>query len=275
MTGFRALVGIFLRDLVRRKMLWAIVALAIAAIAISHWTNRMIAEAVGNGDSWDIATRRAASRLDDLAFSVRSWSFIIAVLFAAQVAPESRRNGTTQFVLSLGVRRDTLAAAQFAALTVIVAAATLVLHVGFAVAGLNTHAIDGREAALAWPTLFVPLLAACAATFALSLTASTIETYLVMLVVPLLTRTLPSLLHGFAHGFPVFVVRATDNVSLFFPQLDQLVLWPHLAYGGSQGEPRPLLTWPVAHAIAAMLFWVVLGVWLHRRHDFGSRTAVK
>lgn len=256
-------------------MLWTIVALAIAALAISHWTNRMIEDAVGNGETWDIASRRAASRLNQLAASVREWSLVLGVLFAAQVAPESRRNGTTQFVLSLGVRRDTLAAAQFVALAVIVAAATLVLHLGFAVAGLSAHAVDMREAVLAWPTLFIPLLAACAAAFALSLTASSIETYLVMLVIPLLTRTLPALLHGFASGFPSLLVRAIDNVSLFFPDLEQLVLWPHLAYGGTAGEPRPALDWPLAHAIVAVTFWIVVGLWLHRRHDFGSRTAVK
>lgn len=256
-------------------MLWAIVALAIAALAISHWTNRMIDEAVGNGETWDIATRRAASRLNQLAASVREWSFVLGVLFAAQVAPESRRNGTTQFVLSLGVRRDTLAATQFVALAVVVAAATLVLHLGFAVAGLSANAVDMREAALSWPTLFIPLLAACAAAFALSLTASSIETYLVMLVIPLLTRILPAQLHGFVGGIPGLVVRAIDNVSLFFPDLAQLVLWPHLAYGGTAGEPGPALHWPVAHAIVAVTFWIVLGLWLHRRHDFGSRTAVK
>jgi hypothetical protein len=35
------------------------------------------------------------------------------------------------------------------------------------------------------------------------------------------------------------------------------------------------LAWPTMHACLAIAFWVVLGVWLHGRHDFGSRTAVK
>ncbi len=187
-----------------------------------------------------------------------------------------RRNGTAQFVLSLGVRRDVLAAAQYCALALVLVAATLILHVGFAVAGLKTGALGGHEAALAWVTLLPALLAVAACVFALSLTASAPETYLVFLGIPFLTSALPSIISGFPKGFPLWLARGIENLGLLFPDPDQLVLWPHLSFGRSLGgTPLPQWTWPLAQSAAAVAFWIVLGLWRHWRHDFGSRTALK
>jgi ABC-type transport system involved in multi-copper enzyme maturation permease subunit len=274
-TGFGALVRIFLRDLVRRRLLWALIFITAAAMAIIYWTTQVMEEAVGNGESWDIATRRAASQLDNLVSLLRPWLGFVVVLFAAQVAPESRRNGTTQFVLSLGVRRNVLAAAQYVAMAIMLAAAIGILHTGFSVAGVKTGYLNGQEIALSWIALLVPSLAMAASVFALSLTASAFETYLVFLGVPVFTRILPGAIGGFPKAFPLPLVRGIQNLGLLFPEFDELVLWPRLSFGGGMAAPHPQWHWALAHTMAAVAFWVVLGVWLQRRHDFGSRTALK
>lgn len=275
MTGFGALVWLFVRDLVRRRLLWVLAAVTLACVALNFWTVRTVEEAMGNGATWDVATKRAASGLDDLAGTMRAWAVVLVVLVAAQVAPESRRNGTAQFVLSSGVRREVLAAAQFAALALLLAVVTLIIHVGFAIAGIHVGALSVREAALAWPLLFGPLVAVALAAFALSLTASALETYLVFIVVPLVTRALPSLLHSLPRGLPSFVVRAIDNIGLLFPAASDIIVWPHLGLAATGGDPRPELAWPVVHACSATLFWTALGLWFYRHLDLGSRTAAK
>lgn len=275
MTGFAALVGVFLRDLSRRKLLWALALLTVGVIGVIDWSNRNLEEAVGQGQAWDLATREAASQLDRLVGWLRPWLGFAVVLLAAQVAPESRRNGTSQFILSQGVRRNTLALAQYLALASVLSVGILILQGGFAVAGLKTGFMKPAEMAFSWLTLLGPSLATAAAVLAVSLTASALETYLVFLGIPFLTRILPAVTGGFPRGFPVPLARFVDNASLFFPRFDELVLWPHLSYRGGEGPPQPQWHWPLVHALAACLFWVILGVWLQRRHDFGSRTALK
>jgi hypothetical protein len=274
-TGFGALVGMFLRDLVRRRLFWALVLLTLAIVGVNYWTTRVTEDALGDGATWDIATHRAASLLEDVAAWMRGWIGFVVVLLSAQVAPESRRNGTSQFVLSLGVRREVLAAAQFTALAVLLGAGFAILHLGFAVAGLKTGYLTTSDAALAWLSLVVPMLALAACVFSLSLTASAIETYLAFLGLPLLARVLPAQMHGFPRAFPPALVRAIENLTLLFPDSETLIAWPLLSFGRSSGRPAAELAWPVAHVLAATAFWVVLGVWLQRHHDYGSRTALK
>jgi hypothetical protein len=274
-TRFGALVGIFLRDLSRRKMVWLLLVVTLAIVAIYYGTQRAVEESIGGGDTWEVATRRAASRLDQLAATLRGWLGIVTILLAAQVAPESRRNGTTQFVLSLGVGRGTLAAAQLTALSILLTALCLILHAGFAVAGLRTNAVTTYEVAVAWLWLLVPLLALGAAVFAISLTASPLETCLLFIGVPLLARTIPGWAHGFPKGAPHAIVRAVENLGLFFPELDEIIAWPHTTYGSANGAPYADWHAPAAHLAAAIAFWIVVGLALHRHHDFGSRTAVK
>jgi len=273
--AFASLVSVFLRDLARRKMVWILLLVTLGGIALNYGTTHVIEAAVGQGESWDVATKRAASQLDQTAGMLRGWLGFVVILLAAQVAPESRRNGTTQFMLSLGVRRTTLALAQFTALGLFITGAAFIAHAAFAVAGLHTGAVTGREVEIAWVGLLVPLLAVAAAAFSLSLTASAIETYIVFLGVPALTRSIPSIAHGFPHGFPRALARGMDNLGLFFPDLDAVISWPHLSYGAASGAPHAEWHWYVAQLVAIVTFWTVLGVWLQRHHDFGSRTAVK
>jgi hypothetical protein len=274
-TGFGALVVTFLRDFARRRLFWALIILTVAILGINYWTSRLIDDAVGTGETWDIATRQAASRLEGLSSWLRGWIAFVVILLSAQVAPESRRNGTTQFVLSLGVRREVLAGAQLVALFLLLGAAMAILHAGFAAAGLRTGYLSTHDAALAWISLVVPMLALAACVFALSLTASAIETYLVFFGVPLLVRTLPAQGNSFPSVFPRALVRALENLGLLFPDPDSLMTWPLASFGAFTRAPYPLLAWPVAHFVFAVAFWIALGHVLQHHHDFGSRTALK
>ena len=275
MTSFSALVRLFIRDLIRRRLLWALVIVLIGAAAVNYWTVSTMMSAMEQGESYDIATRRAAQNLDQLAAFIRSWLYFAVVLLGAQVAPESRRNGTTQFVLSLGVSRDKLAAAQLCALALLISVGTIVLHTGFAIASLRAEAMSPTDAALAWVGLLVPLLLASAAVFAVSLSWSSIETYLLFLGVPFLTQTLPDYLSGLTRGMPVLISRMLENIGLLVPWFNDLTAWPRLSFTETLAPPHPEWRWYAAHAVCAVAFWIFFGLWRHRHHDFGSRTAVK
>jgi ABC-type transport system involved in multi-copper enzyme maturation permease subunit len=199
----------------------------------------------------------------------------LVVLLAAQVATESRKNGTTQFVLSMGTRRWVLAAAQFVALGIVLSVALLILHAGVAVAGFRTHFMSSREIGLSWLVLLLPALATAASVFSLSLTASTIETYLVFLGLPFLCRTIPQGIGGLPKRFPLFLAKGIDNLMMLFPRFDELMTWPHLSFGAEGSSPPPQWHWHAVQLAAATFFWVAFGLWLQRRHDFGSRMALK
>lgn len=178
-------------------------------------------------------------------------------------------------MLSLGVHRFTLAAAQLVAVVLLLSAGVGILHAGFAVVGMKVGAMTGREAALGWLALLLPVLGLATAAFALSLTASAIETCLVFLGGPLLLRGLPSLANGFPRAMPTWCVRLVDNASLFFPSVSEITPWPHLSYGEVDGPPYPEPGWYVVHLALAVLFWSALGLYRLERHDLGSRTALK
>ena len=274
MTGFGSLVKMFVRDLVRRRFLWLLVAMTLAMVSLAYATSRTMEDSIGNGETWEMATRRASSQLDTFASWIRPWLVFAVALFAAQVAPESRRNGTTQFVLSLGVRRPVLAAAQFVALALVLGSGVLIVHAGFVVAGVRAGHMSFAEVSVAWFTLLAPLLATAACVFAVSLTASTLETYLVFVVVPLLASILPTV-HVVPQAVPPAFVRALENVRLLLPDPVELMTWPRLTFGAADGAPLPECRWLVAQAAAAVAFWTLFGLWLQGRHDFGSRTAAR
>lgn len=275
MSRFSSLVALFVRDLVRRRMLWIIVFIVIGVIGLNYWTAHAMERAVGGGQSIDIATKRAASSLDDLASTVRSMTSYAVIAIAAIVAPESRRNGTTQFVLSLGVGRGVLSAAQFVALTLLIAAGSLALHVGFSIAALSVEAVTFREAILSWPLLMGPLIATAAAVFALSTTFGILETYMVFFGAPFVTGTILELVHDKLDGVPLAPVRAVENLRLLLPDTHALMVWPHLGVAGAGPSSESIWAWPVIHNMLAVTLWILIGAALLRRHDFGSRTALK
>jgi hypothetical protein len=272
---FIALVRLYLRDLVRRRLLWGIALIALLVFAIGHWTSNAIEDAMGQGESFATATRQTAARLDGLANEVREWLYIAVVLVAAQVATESRKNGTTQFVLTSGVGRTQLAAAQFAALSIILGSAIMLIHIGFAVAFLRARAFVPVDAAVGWFAFVAPMLAGAACVFSVSLTAGSIETYLLFFGVPLVARSIPTWMGTSVKHAPPALVRFFENVAMLFPSFADLARWPHLSPPRSDGAPFPHWGWTLGQAVLATAFWILLGVFVYQRHDFGSRTATK
>lgn len=252
------------------------VALLLGAIAIQYGAVAAFGDSLARGESWDVASRQARSRIDEIASSTRSVLAFVVVLLSAQLAPETRRNGTLQFVLSLGIGRGKAALAQLGALFAFLTVAVLLLHGGFVVAGVRTGALAGAEIAIAWIYLLLPVLALATAVFAISLTASAVETCLLFVGVPFVVRTIPqSLMRGYPRGTPRVAVHVIDNVGLFFPSAEDLVVWPHLSYTPEPGAIAPEPRYLAVHLAVAVAFWVTLGVWRFLRHDLGSRTALK
>ena len=149
------------------------------------------------------------------------------------------------------------------------------MHVAFVVSGVTTGVMTVGDALLGWPLLVLPMAAVAAAVLAVSLTASAIETSFLFLGVPLLTRSLPALMHGLPGGFPMGLVRAIDNMTLFFPDTADVTPWPYATFARGGSAAPSSLGMSFLHLALACAFWVVLGLYRQRRHDFGSRTAVK
>lgn len=276
MRQFLTLARLFWQQLIRRKSLWIVMAVAAVALLVNYAIQSQIEELLERGVRYDIATRQASASLDSFADQIRSGSLWLVVVIAALVAPPSRRDGTTQFVLTLSVSRLRLALAQYAALAAFIVIGVLVTHVGFMAAAHRLGILHWPAALFAWWLLLVPLLAQAAASFSLSLTRPPILVYGILLGIPYL---LLPLLEGFVGGWETDVprvirllaARSIDNASLLFPHLQALIPWPGLTLPTPERPPHPAWALEVLHACAATAFWVVVGLWAYRRHDFGSR----
>jgi hypothetical protein len=276
MTGFPALVLLSVRDLARRRLLWVVVLLLFGGLGLSYLVQQVTADMLASGASYDVATHRAAQQLEGYAASIRTGSVFAAILVAAIIAPEARRNGTTQFVLASGVGRAAHAASQLAALAALLTAGTLVLHGGYMAAVARVGSVSGSEALLGWALLLVPLLATAVAVFSVSLTLSTIETLLVFVAVPYgLQVAVLGASSLDAHRW-LWLVRVFESARLLFPNPADATPWPHLSFSSPAARtPAPEMFWPVVHALLAAAFWTTWGLFALRRHDFGSRTAIK
>lgn len=269
MRTFTAFVVMFIRDLVRRRMVWVILFVIIAMLGLNELMRSVMEQSLESGDSYDIATRKAVSGLERIGLSIRQWLPIAVALIALQLAPESRKNGTTQFVLSLGVSRIRVALAQYAALCVFLLSIVLIVHVGYCISGFRIGAVTAAEFAGAWLTLTGSVLVLAAVVHALAMTLSGVEVVLVLFVVPLFAAMFPQLTSTLKIEANWLVVML-DNVNLFYPNPNALVTWPHLAF-----KANVQWQWPLIHRIFAASFWLLFGYWLLRYHDFGSRTAAK
>lgn len=69
--------------------------------------------------------------------------------------------------------------------------------------------------------------------------------------------------------------RIVDNWGLLFPKVATLIVWPRTIPPPPARPPWPAWSWEVLHVVAACAFWVAIGFWMYRRHDFGSRTPTK
>ena len=280
MRQYRSLVWLFWQQLIRRKSMWIVVALAGVVLLINFVVASQMEGMLEEGIRYDIATRRAAAALDSFADQIRQWSVVLVLVVGALVAPPSRRDGTTQFVLTLSVSRRRLALAQFGALGLFIVIGTLVVHAGFVIAAYRLGVLHVREAAISWLFLLVPLLMWATASFSLSLTRPALLVYAILLGIPYLLLPLLSAFIGtwstkVPEAVRLLASRAVDNWGLLFPKVATLIVWPRAILPTPVRPPWPAWSWEALHVLAATAFWVVIGFWTYRRHDFGSRTPTK
>jgi hypothetical protein len=280
MRQYLVLVRLFWQQLIRRKSLWIVMALVGVVLLINGIIQSQMKEMVEQGVRYDIATRRAAASLESFASQIRWGAIVLALVVGALVAPPSRRDGTTQFVLTLSVSRSRLALAQYGALATFIFIGTLIVHVGYMFAAYHVGVMRVSEALLAWPSLLVPSLLVAAASFSLSLTRPALLVYGILLGIPYLALPVIEMYVGTWKqsvflALRLFAARAIDNLDLLFPRLTPLVIWPRLALPTPERPPFPAWGLETLHAVAATAFWVVIGLWAYRRHDFGSRIPTK
>jgi hypothetical protein len=277
MGQFTSLTVLFLKQLLRRKSLWIVVAVFGAMALVNYVVYKQMQDALGQGASYDLATRQATSALAGFAAQIRGFSIALVLLVSALVAPAARKDGTAQFVLCLSVDRYRLAAAQFAALSGFVVPAVLVIHGGYALAASRLGAMSSMELLTAWSALLAPLLLASLVVFSLSLSRGAIAVYGVLIGVPYLLLPLLGGAIGEWHAYlPLQTTRLVDNLSLLFPKPEDIVVWPHLGFEVHSTEPPfPRWGWELAHHGFASAFWIALGFWRYRNLDLGSRTPSK
>jgi ABC-type transport system involved in multi-copper enzyme maturation permease subunit len=277
MGQFTSLTVLFLKQLLRRKSLWIVVAVFGAMALVNYVVYKQMQDALGQGASYDVATRQATSALTGFAGQIRGFSIALVLLVSALVAPAARKDGTAQFVLCLSVDRFRLAAAQFAALSAFVVAAVLVVHGGYVLAASRLGAMSTMELLAAWSTLLAPLLLASLVVFSLSLSSGAITVYGVLIGMPYLLLPLLGGVIGQSHAhLPMAMTRLIDNVRLLFPKAEDMIVWPHLGLDVQATEPPfPRWAWDLAHHGFASAFWIALGLWRYRSLDLGSRTSTK
>ena len=92
------LVGLFAKQLARQKSLWIVAAVLGSTFLIGHLAQRGFEQALGEGESVEIATRRAVAVLEDYAEQARRLAVVLVLMVSALVAPRARRDGTVQFL---------------------------------------------------------------------------------------------------------------------------------------------------------------------------------
>jgi hypothetical protein len=281
MRQYLTLVYLFWQGLIRRKSLWLVVAVVGVVLLVNYTLQSEMRQMLEEGVRYDIATRRAAQALESYAQQIRQASGFLVLVIAALVAPPARRDGTTQFVLTLSVSRVRMALAQYGALAVFISLAVLVVHAGYMVAAYRLGTLRWSEALLGWPLLLVPLLLVATASFSLSLTRPALLVYGILLGVPYI---LLPVLEGWVGSWEAAQVPLSlrqssasviDNLGLLFPRWGELVIWPRLSLPTPERPPLPSWGLEAIHALSATAFWVATGLWAYRRQDFGSRLPTK
>ena len=277
MRSFAALVTLFLKQLIRSKALWLICGVLLIMILLNVYYQTQIGEWLERGMTYDMATRKASGKLRDLSNVIRTNAILFVTVISALVAPASRKNGTTQFMLSMQVSRLRLALAQFAALAILIAVTVLITHVGFSIAALRIGYMHTPELLLGWIPLLLPLLSLAAVSFSLSLAFSTIVTYLILFGVPgVLLPLIESILSWQGKWIPIPFARCVDNLALLFPNVEFLLFWPFLSPRLMITDPQlPVWTWSVLHYTLGVLFWVGAGYLIYRNSNIGSRRPLK
>ncbi len=277
MKPFFMLVEIYMRQLIRSKALWLMTGILALMVLYNSYYQSQFSEWLQEGITYDMATRKAFEKLQALAQQIRSYIGLLVVVIAAAVAPESRKNGTTQFVLSMQVSRFRLALAQFTALALFIIGASLILHLGFSVFAYKVGFMHWMDVLLAWILLLLPLLMVAAASFSLSLVFSTVVVYLIIFGLPYVVLNLfESLIQWQGEWIPVPIARLIDNLFFLIPDPQSVIFWPFVTPRLSAVDPPfPVWSWSLLNFLFSISFWVLLGFWLYRNDNIGTRQALK
>jgi len=279
------LLFLFLRDLLRRRVLWVLVAIIAGSLTFNYYVAGNSEIFVSEGAHGPVVSAPEGSAETSLklkgAFQavaqvIDYLVLVFVTVLAVLVAPESRRNGTTQFLLSLPVSRLRIAAAQFGALAACITVALLIVHLGIGYAGWVVGEMSAAELVLAWIPLLTAAMLRALGVFALSTTLSTASTLVVMLIAPMLLTVATQSLMALPDVDVTPVVRLLEHAQFLFPDLGALVFWPRIWLRfPTENVPSTGLAFVLAHSLLSVGFWTALGFLLYRRHDFGSRNILR
>ncbi len=271
------LVKIFFSQMIRSKALWLMTAVIISMILLNLYYQSQFSEWIDGGMTYDMATQKASNKLNAIAEELRYYSVLFVIIVSALIAPVSRKNGTTQFVLSMQVSRLRLALSQYIALSLFITAAVLITHIGFSIAGLRLGNMGLPELLIGWLSLLIPLLIIAAVSFSISTAFSSIAVYIVLLGVPfLILPLLESLIRWKGEWVPVPMARLIDNLNFLFPNPDFLMFWPYLSSRlMTTDPPYSIWIWSVMNFILSAVFWIALSYYVYRGYNIGSRQVLK
>lgn len=229
------------------------------------------------GMTYDMATQRASSNLNSMAEQVRTYSVLLVIIISALIAPASRKNGTTQFVLSMQVTRLRLSIAQYTALAVFITSAVMITHLGFSFVGLYIGSMGLLEVLIGWISLLLPLLVIAAISYSLSTAFSSIAVYITLLGIPFLILPLiDTLMNWRGKWIPVSVARLFDNIGFLFPNPEFLMFWPHLSPGHMVTDPPfPIYMWCILNFVFTAAFWISISYYFFANYNIGSRQPLK
>lgn len=277
MGPFLTLVKIFLLQLIRSKALWMVSGLLLAMLLLNVYYQSQFEEFMEEGKTYEIATKEVSGRLKDIAVQLKSYAVYFVMVIAALVAPASRKNGTTQFVLTMQVSRLQSALSQFTALSIFIGASVLVTHLGFCIAALRVDFLGFPELLLSWISFLLPLLSIAAVSFSISLVCSPVAVYLILFGIPfLLLPLLDSLMTWKGEWVPVAIARLIDNIGFLFPEAGSFIFWPYLSPNMMISDPPyPVWTWSVLNFVFATVFWILAGYFFFHKLNIGSRQMLK
>jgi ABC-type transport system involved in multi-copper enzyme maturation permease subunit len=268
----RILAWLFTRDLVRRRMLWILVVIVAGVLAFNFYVEDRSQAAENARNAAEEVRSTVAAAFDGLADSFRFAILPFVTFLSVLVAPEARRSGTTQFLLSVPISRRQVARGQFAALAGLLAVVLVVIHVGLGYPGWRVGAMGGFELAVSWAPLLIVALAQAAVVFLLSTTLSTAVTLMVVLIAPWLFTVATQVLLALDDPSLHVAVRASEHARFLFPDLSGLVIWPRPWLVADTGDvPVTGYSLMLGHELLCIGFWSLLALLLYRRFNFGTR----
>jgi ABC-type transport system involved in multi-copper enzyme maturation permease subunit len=271
-----SLVSLFLRDLIRRRTLWVLATILAGVVAFNLYISDQTQQFEQANRVASTVGPQLAGSFTQLAEAIHYFVLLFVSLLALLVAPESRRNGTTQFLLTLPISRGRIARAQLAAIAILIGASVLILHVGIGYGGWRIGAMSATELWLSWIPLLVMCLLQALPVFALSTSMSATATLIIILVVPILLAVTANALAAFRSIDATLPIRLIEHARFLFPDLSSLLAWPRVWLSYQVGDvPATSLRLLFVHQLCAVAFWTLAGLLRYRRYEFGSRTLLR